>query len=469
MSKVNLYGKITRVEELEDGNVLIEGIAATENEVGGIIIPADVMRAALPSYMEFPAVREMHQAWAAGKTVAAEVGKDGCTRIAAKIVDDGAKAKVREGVYTAFSIGADIISRSAGNKKKVAELDLYEISVVDSPKDRNVEKFQILNLKTGEDMAAKKKAEKQETVIETAPAASSEAVTRAAEPAAAPEKPADKATGAPAAAITPAPEGAPVVQHHREELKRMNGAEIWDCKMALEALTTIQCLLSLEMSETHPEAASQTADLQAALDHIKAFVASEIQETEEGAGNIELVKTGGDLERGKFSKEHRSKMAAHDAALNQCREALRHCHEAYRSMGWQEEDKDAEKKGDAKEEPKKTDKTEQVATPAIEPVERVAAPVADDRLTAIEKRLAVAEEAATKAGEALQRVMGERDTLASEFKTAEAELVRKGVVRVIAVEKQNDGAPVAPQTEEPKTARDAITRVYQSGPSYIAR
>jgi hypothetical protein len=55
--------------------------------------------------MKFPALREMHQPLAAGKTIAADVAEDGCTYITAKVVDPVAIKKVKEGVYAGFSIG----------------------------------------------------------------------------------------------------------------------------------------------------------------------------------------------------------------------------------------------------------------------------------------------------------------------------------------------------------------------------
>jgi hypothetical protein len=99
----------------------------------GEIVRADAMRAAVPDYMRFPALREMHQLSAAGTTLETEVGDDGVTRIVAHVVDPVAVAKVRNQVYRGFSIGGRVTQREAGNPKVVTGLVLNEISLVDRP------------------------------------------------------------------------------------------------------------------------------------------------------------------------------------------------------------------------------------------------------------------------------------------------------------------------------------------------
>src|SRR6201981_288782 len=91
------------------------------------------MRTALPEYMRFPALREMHQLSAAGTTLEAEVRDDGTTRIVAHVVDPVAVAKVKNQVYRGFSIGGRVLQRAAGNPKTITSLLLNEISLVDRP------------------------------------------------------------------------------------------------------------------------------------------------------------------------------------------------------------------------------------------------------------------------------------------------------------------------------------------------
>jgi uncharacterized protein DUF6582 len=134
MLTMRLYGAIQKVEPQDDGTVRVHGIASSEVvDDQGEIVRADAMRAAIPDYMRFPALREMHQLSAAGTTLEAEVGDDGATRIVAHVVDPIAVAKVRSQVYRGFSIGGRVTQREAGNSKAITGLVLNEISLVDRP------------------------------------------------------------------------------------------------------------------------------------------------------------------------------------------------------------------------------------------------------------------------------------------------------------------------------------------------
>ena len=71
---MRLYGAIQKVEPRDDGTVRVHGIATSEAvDEQGEIVRADAIRAAIPDYMRFPALREMHQLSAAGTTLEAEV------------------------------------------------------------------------------------------------------------------------------------------------------------------------------------------------------------------------------------------------------------------------------------------------------------------------------------------------------------------------------------------------------------
>src|SRR5437660_12007421 len=131
---MRLYGAIQKVEPQDDGTVRVHGIATAESvDDQGEVVSADAIRAALPGYMRFPALREMHQLSAAGTTLDAEVGDDGVTRIVAHVVDPIAVAKVKNQVYRGFSIGGRVTERDAGNPKAITGLVLTEISLVDRP------------------------------------------------------------------------------------------------------------------------------------------------------------------------------------------------------------------------------------------------------------------------------------------------------------------------------------------------
>jgi hypothetical protein len=131
---MRLYGAIQKVEPLDDGTVRVHGIATSEAvDDQGEVVQADAMREAIPEYMRFPALREMHQLSAAGTTLEAGVGDDGVTRIVAHVVDPVAVAKVRNQVYRGFSIGGRVTKRAAGDPKTITGLVLNEISLVDRP------------------------------------------------------------------------------------------------------------------------------------------------------------------------------------------------------------------------------------------------------------------------------------------------------------------------------------------------
>ena len=133
---MRLYGAIEKVEAQGDGTVRVYGIATSEAvDEQGEIVRAAAMRAAMPDYMRFPALREMHQLSAAGTTLEAEVCEDGMTRIVAHVVDPVAVAKVKNNVYRGFSIGGRVTQRDAGNPNIITGLVLNEISLVDRPAD----------------------------------------------------------------------------------------------------------------------------------------------------------------------------------------------------------------------------------------------------------------------------------------------------------------------------------------------
>jgi hypothetical protein len=101
-----MFGEITKVEAYDDGTIRIVGVASTGavDDADETVLP-DAMKAALPAYMRFGALREMHGMTAAGATLSAQVDEEGVTRIEAHVVDPLAVKKVQLGVYKGFSIG----------------------------------------------------------------------------------------------------------------------------------------------------------------------------------------------------------------------------------------------------------------------------------------------------------------------------------------------------------------------------
>jgi hypothetical protein len=140
--------KFYKIESINDEERIVYGIATSEvpdNERGemngqlyeGDIISLDAIRAALPDYLEWANIREMHQPSAVGTVIGAEI-KDGALYLTAKIIDNIAWEKVKAGVYRGFSIGGEILRAALveiGGKlyRKIEELIFYETSLVDRP------------------------------------------------------------------------------------------------------------------------------------------------------------------------------------------------------------------------------------------------------------------------------------------------------------------------------------------------
>jgi hypothetical protein len=134
MTTMRLYGAITKVRARDDGSLEVHGVvsSAGEDEQGEIVRPS-AMAAALPGYMQYGNIRQMHQLDAVGRAIECAVGADGKTRIVANIVDDAAIRKIKARVYNGFSIGGSVLEREAGNARAISKLKLTEISLVDRP------------------------------------------------------------------------------------------------------------------------------------------------------------------------------------------------------------------------------------------------------------------------------------------------------------------------------------------------
>lgn len=131
---MKLYAEITKTEAQDDGTIKVWGYASSASvDSDGETITADAMKAAIPDYMKFGAVREMHGKSAAGTAIEARVEDDGRTFFGAHVVDPIAVKKVQTGVYKGFSIGGRVTARDDLNKSVIKGLNLVEISLVDRP------------------------------------------------------------------------------------------------------------------------------------------------------------------------------------------------------------------------------------------------------------------------------------------------------------------------------------------------
>lgn len=131
---MKLYAEISKSEKQDDGTIKVWGYASSEAvDSDGETITAEAMKAALPDYMKFGAVREMHQPLAAGTAIEATVEADGRTYFGAHVIDPVAVKKVETGVYKGFSIGGKVTGRDNLNKSIITSLNLVEVSLVDRP------------------------------------------------------------------------------------------------------------------------------------------------------------------------------------------------------------------------------------------------------------------------------------------------------------------------------------------------
>src|SRR5277367_5869770 len=105
---MRLYAPIAKIDEAQH---MVFGYASTEAlDSQGEIVKREALEAALPDYMRFANIREMHQPSAVGVATEAELDDRGLY-LSAHIVDPTAWDKVTPGVYKGFSIGGSVMAR----------------------------------------------------------------------------------------------------------------------------------------------------------------------------------------------------------------------------------------------------------------------------------------------------------------------------------------------------------------------
>jgi len=130
MHEMKVYLPLAKVDREQR---MVYGYASTEAlDSQGEVVRKEALAAALPDYMRFANIREMHQPSAVGVAKEAAIDDKGLW-LGAKVVDDEAWKKVVEGVYKGFSIGGFVTSRDPGDPTVITGIDLAEISLVDRP------------------------------------------------------------------------------------------------------------------------------------------------------------------------------------------------------------------------------------------------------------------------------------------------------------------------------------------------
>lgn len=125
-----IFKRFAPITKIDEEQRMVFGYASTEAlDAQGEVVERAAIEAALPDYMRFANIREMHTMSAVGVAKSADMDDKGLF-LGAKIVDDSAWVKVMEGVYKGFSIGGRALEKIDGVIKK---LRLTEISLVDRP------------------------------------------------------------------------------------------------------------------------------------------------------------------------------------------------------------------------------------------------------------------------------------------------------------------------------------------------
>ena len=299
---MNIYAEITKVDEDQR---TVYGYASTEAlDSQGEQVTKAAIKDALPDYLKFSNIREMHQPSAVGVAKSADMDDKGLY-ISAEIVDDKAWEKVKKSVYKGFSIGGKSISKIDGIIQKMR---LTEISLVDRPSNPEamIELFKMDGLDASEQDSELFEIEKHEFSQEERDklAQSGDAMKDGSFPIKTKQdlenaikaygrskdkaavmshiKKRAKALGAEdlipdtwKSDLPDPPDEPDVDDPEFFDLKKYAGEEAYDAQNAIYALTAIYQLFNKESKEGD---AGQMAQLQAVIDNLKAFIASEIME-----------------------------------------------------------------------------------------------------------------------------------------------------------------------------------------------
>lgn len=147
-----------------DGSLTVIGIANRDDQTfpfkdTQVQIPSEAIANAMPNYMTYGNIREQHDATKAVGTCTEWWQEEGKTYISAVVVDREAIRKVKSGVLKALSIGfTDAKFNVVGNKVIINSMEIYEISLVDRPRQPLTDLTEVHHLAIG-NLATKKDEE----------------------------------------------------------------------------------------------------------------------------------------------------------------------------------------------------------------------------------------------------------------------------------------------------------------------
>jgi len=306
MNKPNIFFRLTKVDVAKRE---VTGIATAEHpDQTGEICDYETTK---PFYQKWSAniskstggkslgnVREMHSNIAAGKVIDLQFDDaEKLIRIVTKCVDDSTWTKIVEGVLTGFSQGGDYVKKWKDGEHTRYTADPSEISYVDNPclqtatfeivkadGSSEMRKFhtqpvivppeleQVWKAKDGSTWRTKAEAQKQNTLIDARAvvAKTTEGVQGLL----------NGITDALDKRDSTDAEGKPMKPDIKKLLAK---SESWDAETAIQALQTIEYLMSREEDEAEDgeDEAGQVADLKTVIERLKSFIASEIMENTE--------------------------------------------------------------------------------------------------------------------------------------------------------------------------------------------
>lgn len=138
MSKKRNTRQFFKITDTNEEERLVYGYASTEGlDNQDDIVTREAIEEALPEYLRFSNIREMHTLSAVGVVVEHRLDEAGLY-IGVKVIDSNAWEKVKAGVYKGFSIGGTVLEEhteiiEGKTVNVITKMRLVEISLVDRP------------------------------------------------------------------------------------------------------------------------------------------------------------------------------------------------------------------------------------------------------------------------------------------------------------------------------------------------